>query len=87
LASCAGTPPKFERATAVAAQKYAKRNYARKHAPKLYQQGSIYLKKAHELFENRVYKEAGAAYGKARLYFEKAETKARIVQMKQGGMF
>lgn len=87
LAGCAGSPPLMEQAKAVEAQKYARRNYAKKYASAYYRKGSVYLKKAHEFYENRMYSRAKQAYDTARLYFEKSETKARISQIKKGGDF
>lgn len=84
---CVGAPPKIDQAKAVEAQKYAKRNYAMKYAASYYRKGSLYLKKAHEYYEDRLYTKAQKAYEMARIYFEKSETKARISQIKQGGDF
>ncbi|MGH1467752.1 MAG: hypothetical protein ACRBBP_02595 [Bdellovibrionales bacterium] len=84
---CAGSPPLIEQAKAVEAQKYAKKNYAAKYAGAYYRKGTIYLKKAHEYYENRVYSKAKQAYYTARIYFEKSETKARVSQIKKGGAF
>lgn len=87
VAGCAGKPPLMEQAQAVEAQRHAKMNYAAKYASNYYRKGSVYLKKAHEFYENRVYEKAKRAYTLARLYFEKSETKARITQIKKGGEF
>ncbi len=84
---CAGSPPLVEQAKAVEAQRHAKVNYASKYASKSYRKGSVYLKKAHEFYEKRVYEKAKRAYDLARRYFEKSETKARITQVKKGGEF
>ncbi len=84
---CAGSPPLIEQAKAIEAQKYAKKNYAAKYAGAYYRKGTIYLKKAHKFYENRVYSKAKQAYYTARIYFEKSETKARISQIKKGGEF
>lgn len=87
LVGCAGTPPLVEQARAIEAGKYAKQNYAAKYASSFYIKGSAYLKKAHEYFENRVYEKAKNAYIVSMRYFEKAENKARISQIKKGGEF
>lgn len=87
LAGCAGTRPLIEQAKAVEAEKYARTNYALKYAPKTYQAGKRYLKQAHAFYEKRVYAKAKQSYDIARQYFEKAETKARITQVKKGGEF
>lgn len=87
VASCAGSPPLVEQAKAVEAEKYARTNYALKYAPKTYRAGKRYLKQAHAFYEKRVYAKAKQSYEFARQYFEKAETKARITQVKKGGEF
>lgn len=87
LVACAGRPPLIEQAKAVEAQKHAKINYATKYASDSYRKGSVYLKKAHEFYEKRVYAKAKQAYDLARRYFEKSETKARVTQIKKGGEF
>lgn len=87
LSSCAGRPPLVEQAKAVEAQKYAKKSYAAKYASPLYRKGLVYLKDAHKKFERRVYEKARKSYDIARRYFEKSETKARIIQIKKGGEF
>jgi len=87
LGACAGSPPLVEQATALEAQKYAKKNYAAKYASSLYRRGLLYLKDGHKKFERRVYEKARKSYGIARRYFEKSETKARVTQIKKGGEF
>ena len=87
IIGCAGRPPIVEQAKAVEAEKYARTNYALKHAPKLYRAGKRYLKTAHVFFEKRLYPKAKQAYDIARQYFEKSETKARVIQVKKGGDF
>ena len=87
LVSCAGAPPLVEQAMAVEAQKYAKKSYAAKYASPFYRKGLRYLKLAHSQFEKRVYKRALKSYTTARRYFEKSETRARIMQIKKGGEF
>jgi len=87
LGACAGRPPLVEQATALEAQKYAKKNYAAKYASSLYRKGLSYLRDGHKKFERRVYEKARKSYDIARRYFEKSETKARITQIKKGGEF
>lgn len=87
LSACAGTPPLVEQAKAIEAQKHAKKSYAAKYASPLYRNGLRYLKDAHRKFERRVYEKARKSYSLARRYFEKSETKARIMQIKKGGEF
>lgn len=87
IAACAGRPPLIEQATAVEAEKYAQKNHALKYAPTYFRKGSVYLKRAHQYFEKRLYEKAKESYLYARRYFEKAETKSRLTQIKKGGTF
>lgn len=87
IVSCAGSPPLVEQSIAVEAERYAKNNNALKYAPKTYRRGSEYLRLAHDFFEKRVYPKAKTAYIYARKYFERAEVKSRVDQVKSGGGF
>jgi len=55
IVGCAGSPPLIEQAKAVEAEKYARTNYALKHAPKLYRAGKRYLKTAYFFSALRVF--------------------------------
>jgi len=87
LSSCAGTRPLVEQSRAHIAKKYAKENGALNHSPKNFHKGMSLLKKADTLFEERRYKEAQKSYYYAMKYFEKAELRSRVQNVKIGGGF
>lgn len=87
LASCAGSPPLKEQAKAHIAKKYAKENGALKNSPKNYRKALSLLKYADDLFEDRVYKKSKKIYVYSRKYFEKAELRSRLINIKKGADF
>jgi len=64
---------------------YAKENGAIKRSPINFRKGLSLLKKADKLFEDRRYGDAQKNYVYALKYFEKSETKARLLNIKDGG--
>lgn len=85
LISCAGTRPLIEQSRAHSAMSFAKENGALKHSPKNFRKGLSLLQKADVLFEERRYKDAKEKYYYSMKYFEKAETRARLSNAKNGG--
>lgn len=67
--------------------KYARENGAQKHSPKNYRQALSLLRKADIFYERREYKKAQKNYYYAMRYFEKAEVRARLMNLKTGGGF
>lgn len=84
LSSCAGTRPLIEQSRAHSAMAYAKENGALKSSPKNYRKGLSLLQKADALFEERRYNDAKEKYYYAMKYFEKAEVRARLSNIKNG---
>jgi hypothetical protein len=87
FAACAGTRPLLDQSRAHAAQNYARANGGMQRSPKNYRMGLSLLKKADRFFEERRYAEAKKHYIYAMKYFEKSETRARLLNVKDGGVF
>lgn len=87
MTGCAGSRPLLDQSRAHTAMSYAKENGAMKRSPKNYRMGVSLLKKADRLYEKRRFSEAKKHYIYATKYFEKSEVRARLLNVKDGGVF
>lgn len=85
LFSCAGKPPLKDYVLANEAQKYAKKYNANKLANGYYYKGRQSLKRAKYFYDQRDHEKAQKFFILARRYFEKAEVKARLKMLDNGG--